>query len=265
MTASKSESLSPVKAGKRKRPVYADSSSEDDAPLASSSPVKSRSAAVSMPGAVDATTLPASKNGKGTDSDADSYEDVKSKKKGVNGKGPAKKKVKKENDFGSDSEDEQPIKKRKKAAAKKKVKEESEDEADSEDNIPIKKRAKKKGSVKNGKVKKEEDDVAMDETPKKKKGVKKDVDATPKKVKGKTKEEEDEEVYRWWEAQNAEGDGSEKWRTLEHHGVIFPPPYDPLPKNVKMRYNGGLRSITCADTGLTPMFHRAGYRPSASL
>lgn len=248
MTSVKSESTSPVKPGKRKRPVYADSSSEDDAPLASlasSSPVKSRSAAVSMPGAVDATTLPAHSNGngKGIDSDADSYEDVKAKKKAVNGKAPVKKKAKKESDYGSDSEDEKPIKKRKKAAAKKKVKEESEDEADPEDNIPMKKRAKKKGAVKNGKAKKEEEEVAMDETPKKKKAEKKEVEATPKKGKGKTKEEEEEEVYRWWEAQNAEGDGSEKWRTLEHNGVIFPPPYEPLPKNVKMRYNGRLHLL----------------------
>ena len=273
-----------MKAGKRKRPVFADSSSED-APLASSSPAKSRLVAVSMPNAIDATTLPSSTNGKGKGTDninADSYKDIKSKKTLVNGngKGPAKKKVKKERDHRSDSEDDQPIKKRKKTATKKKkVQVESDGEADSEENVPMKKRARK-ASAKNGKLKKEENEVDMD-TPKKngklkkeenevdmdtpKKSVTKDVDATPKKGKGKTKEEEEEEVYKWWEAQNAEGDGSEKWRTLEHNGVIFPPPYEPLPKDVKMKYNGGLWLICRTDTCLTLIFHRARYRSSTSL
>ncbi|KAF8444645.1 hypothetical protein L210DRAFT_3530423 [Boletus edulis BED1] len=58
------------------------------------------------------------------------------------------------------------------------------------------------------------------------------------KKKGKKKEEEDaEDVYRWWEEQ-ANGDGEEKWQTLEHNGVIFPPPYEPLPSHVKMKYKG---------------------------
>ncbi|KAI9720062.1 MAG: hypothetical protein M1812_003189 [Candelaria pacifica] len=49
--------------------------------------------------------------------------------------------------------------------------------------------------------------------------------------------EEEEEEYRWWE-DPTKGDGSQKWATLEHAGVVFPPPYEPLPKNVKMRYDG---------------------------
>jgi DNA topoisomerase-1 len=49
--------------------------------------------------------------------------------------------------------------------------------------------------------------------------------------------EEEEEEYRWWE-DPAKGDGTIKWTTLEHNGVVFPPPYEPLPKNVKMKYNG---------------------------
>ncbi|KAI9790201.1 MAG: DNA topoisomerase 1 [Candelina submexicana] len=49
--------------------------------------------------------------------------------------------------------------------------------------------------------------------------------------------EEEEEEYRWWE-DPTKGDGSQKWKTLEHAGVVFPPPYEPLPKNVKMRYDG---------------------------
>lgn len=49
--------------------------------------------------------------------------------------------------------------------------------------------------------------------------------------------EEEEEQYRWWEETN-NGDGSIKWTTLEHGGVVFPPAYEPLPKSVQMRYDG---------------------------
>lgn len=50
-------------------------------------------------------------------------------------------------------------------------------------------------------------------------------------------EEEEEEKFRWWEAE-AQGDGTQKWTTLEHGGVLFPPAYEPLPKNVKLYYDG---------------------------
>ncbi|KAK2848481.1 hypothetical protein FQN49_005678, partial [Arthroderma sp. PD_2] len=50
-------------------------------------------------------------------------------------------------------------------------------------------------------------------------------------------EEEEGEEYRWWE-DPSKGDGTIKWTTLEHNGVVFPPPYEPLPTNVKMKYNG---------------------------
>lgn len=40
-----------------------------------------------------------------------------------------------------------------------------------------------------------------------------------------------------WETE-AMGDGTTKWTTLEHAGVLFPPPYEPLPKSVKMKYDG---------------------------
>jgi DNA topoisomerase-1 len=57
------------------------------------------------------------------------------------------------------------------------------------------------------------------------------------KGKGKTKkEEEEDEVFKWWE--NEQGDGSIKWNTLEHNGVFFPPPYETLPEDVKMMYKG---------------------------
>ena len=49
--------------------------------------------------------------------------------------------------------------------------------------------------------------------------------------------EEQEEEYHWWE-DPTKGDGSTGWTTLEHNGVVFPPPYEHLPKNVKMLYDG---------------------------
>jgi DNA topoisomerase-1 len=49
--------------------------------------------------------------------------------------------------------------------------------------------------------------------------------------------EEEEEEYRWWE-DPTKGDGTTKWATLEHNGVIFPPPYEPLPATVKLIYDG---------------------------
>ncbi|KAI2465073.1 hypothetical protein F4781DRAFT_410798 [Annulohypoxylon bovei var. microspora] len=49
-------------------------------------------------------------------------------------------------------------------------------------------------------------------------------------------EDEDGE-YRWWDAPKKEDD-SIKWTTLEHNGVLFPPEYEPLPKNIKLIYDG---------------------------
>ncbi|KAL4938289.1 hypothetical protein BDV06DRAFT_201179 [Aspergillus oleicola] len=62
--------------------------------------------------------------------------------------------------------------------------------------------------------------------------------ATPvKKEESAEAEAEEEDEYRWWE-DPTKGDGTIKWTTLEHNGVVFPPPYEPLPKNVKMKYDG---------------------------
>ncbi|KAJ7742604.1 hypothetical protein B0H16DRAFT_1728139 [Mycena metata] len=46
------------------------------------------------------------------------------------------------------------------------------------------------------------------------------------------------EVYKWWENSAGESTVTVKWKTLEHNGVLFPPPYEPLPSHVKMRYDG---------------------------
>jgi DNA topoisomerase I len=88
--------------------------------------------------------------------------------------------------------------------------------AASDSDVPLKKKLSTKKV--NGKVKGEESPA------KKSKGNKDD-------------SEEAEEVYRWWDAPKKEDD-SIKWETLQHNGVIFPPDYEPLPKHVKLHYDG---------------------------
>lgn len=249
----KSAPMTPdVRMLKRKKIVHHSSSSEDDTPLQASSPAKNaKSAAVPMPGAIQATTVPhangkakASKQHADNDSDFDDDVPIAKKKRATNGtaKGkPLKKRVKveeSEDDFDVESEDDKPIVKKRAAPNKGKRKMNDESDADDEDvDKPIKKSAAKKTPSK--RAKKEE--VSDDSTPQpKKKGgkAKKEEQEDTKKSKKKTKEEEEEDTYRWWEQQETNGDGSEKWQTLEHNGVYFPPPYEPLPSRVKMKYNG---------------------------
>ena len=106
----------------------------------------------------------------------------------------------------------------KKPAPKKVKKEESSD-----DDVPL---AKKVTSAKSKKVK------AESSTPKK-------ADKKGKSVKKEDTEDPDdeEEEERWWD-DPTKGDGTNKWETLQHSGVVFPPDYEPLPKNVKMKYDG---------------------------
>ncbi|CAI9629334.1 dna topoisomerase 1 [Alternaria burnsii] len=140
----------------------------------------------------------------------------------------------------------QAMRNKEKATPKRKQKVES----DSDDDVPL---AKKKAPVKkaNG-VKKEESD--SDAPLAKKAAPKKATKAKPaaataapaKKGKGKVKKEEteqddeaeeEEDEYRWWE-DPGKSDGTKKWDTLEHAGVVFPPEYEPLPKHVKLVYDG---------------------------
>ncbi|KAF2464040.1 uncharacterized protein BDR25DRAFT_99044 [Lindgomyces ingoldianus] len=140
----------------------------------------------------------------------------------------------------------QAIRKKEKAAgSKRKPRVESE----SDDDIPLAKKQPAKKST-NG-IKKDESDsdvpLKKKTAPASKKGKAKAESATPaKKAKGKAKEEdteqdreaeEEEEEYRWWE-DPTKGDGTKKWTTLEHNGVVFPPEYVPLPKDVKLIYDG---------------------------
>ncbi|KAI7866611.1 hypothetical protein BDF14DRAFT_1984735 [Spinellus fusiger] len=72
-----------------------------------------------------------------------------------------------------------------------------------------------------------------------KSSVKSADDGTPELKRVKKVKEEEENVYKWWEEEiqkDEEADGTIKWTTLEHSGVLFPPVY--IPHNVKMRYDG---------------------------
>ncbi|TAQ89725.1 hypothetical protein B7494_g1956 [Chlorociboria aeruginascens] len=131
----------------------------------------------------------------------------------------SKKAAKKEE---SDSEDVKPKTKRKSNgtnSSAKKANGVKKDESDSDAPLAKKTSAKKINGKVNGKVKVEA--------------------ASPvKKVKAKKEESEEvEEIYRWWDAPKKEDD-SVKWEKLQHSGVVFPPEYEPLPKNVKLVYDG---------------------------
>ncbi|KXN92450.1 DNA topoisomerase 1 [Leucoagaricus sp. SymC.cos] len=195
---------------KRKKPVIDDSSSsDDDVPLASSPAKPSKSKKL---------------NGKG-----------KPRKERPADKKPPKKKVKQKSDAPSLSsdEDDKPLVTRKAPRKARNVKEENPADDASEDDKPIAK-VEAKGRAKA--VKEEPLGSEAPKTKKRGKGKKEEEPSSPVKRKGK-KDEEEEEVFRWWE-QDPNEDGSVKWTTLEHNGVIFPPPYELLPSHVKMKYNG---------------------------
>jgi DNA topoisomerase-1 len=138
--------------------------------------------------------------------------------------------------------------KAKKAPAKKAIKDESDDEPLSKPTKRASNGAAASTSKKTNGVKKVESDSDSD-TPIAKKAKKaaapvkktpaKKASATAKKVKSEEPDddEEKEEEYRWWEEAKKEDD-SVKWTTLEHNGVIMAEPYSPLPKNVKLLYDG---------------------------
>lgn len=201
---------------RNKRAAPLESSSDDDSPLASSPAKKS------IPGASKSSMMNGRKAPVKDESD-DTSALVKKKRAPVK-KGPPQKKLKRDPDASepsaSEGEDTKPLKKEK-VVKKRKSKVKEETDADAEDDEtpgPVKKRAT---------TKKVKDEANGSETPQ------------PRKKKGKVKDqaEEEEEVYRWWEAQQ-NNDGEVKWQTLEHNGVIFPPPYEVLPSDVKMKYKG---------------------------
>ncbi|KAI8428097.1 hypothetical protein MSG28_002369 [Choristoneura fumiferana] len=114
----------------------------------------------------------------------------------------------------SDSEDDTPLTQRKKS--KKKIKKESGyDEEMSEDDEPA---PKKKPKSKPAKVKAKSEDDSVSPSKRKK------------------KQDDEPEVWKWWEEEKKD-DGT-KWKFLEHKGPLFAPEYEPLPENVKFRYDG---------------------------
>ncbi|KAI9684090.1 MAG: DNA topoisomerase 1 [Trizodia sp. TS-e1964] len=107
-------------------------------------------------------------------------------------------------------------------------KEESEDGSDS-DVKPVAKKARKSTKAESS---------GNPKASKKTMGAKKAAKKSEADVENEAADEEaEEEEYRWWE-DIAKGDGTVKWTTLEHAGVLFPPEYEPLPSNVKLLYDG---------------------------
>lgn len=155
-----------------------------------------------------------------------------------------KKLAKEKNHIEKKAEKDAKVIRAKESKGKKPVIKKPTSEADSEDEPISKSRARKANGLK-----KEESD---DDIPITKKVAAKKANGTApvktpvkKPAKGKAaKKEESEEAeaeeegeYRWWDAPKKEDD-SIKWETLEHNGVVFPPDYERLPKNVKLVYNG---------------------------
>lgn len=126
------------------------------------------------------------------------------------------------------------------------------DESDSEDDKPLAKPAAKRRSTggvaakkTNGLKKEPESDVSMSvkkaaaraTSKAKTSALKKEPKAAKKEVSEEGLDEDIEEEFQWWNAQEKEDD-SIKWTTLEHNGVLFPPEYTPLPSHVKLYYDG---------------------------
>jgi DNA topoisomerase-1 len=50
---------------------------------------------------------------------------------------------------------------------------------------------------------------------------------------------DDSKAGRWWdESDNKETEGSDRWETLQHNGILFPPPYEPVVGGVRVLYKG---------------------------
>jgi DNA topoisomerase-1 len=136
----------------------------------------------------------------------------------------------------------------KKETPRKAIKDESDDDAPLARTSSVKKQANGAGAKrKSNGVKKDESDSDVPiarkakAAPPAKKGkaaasVKDEKKPKPK-AKSKEVSEEDEEEFEWWNAPKREDD-SIKWDTLEHNGVLFAPEYEPLPKHVKLLYDG---------------------------
>ncbi|KAH3688619.1 hypothetical protein WICPIJ_000393 [Wickerhamomyces pijperi] len=153
----------------------------------------------------------------------------------------SKKKLRIKNE--SDDEDDKPLSKVKKPPI-------LDDNEDSEDEPLSSKSNKRKGSPatsSSSKKAKKESKIKKETTPTPNGNAKIRKEKSPKLEDNKEAvdeddedkddgEEEDDGTYKWWEEEDE--DGSIKWKTLEHKGVLFPPEYETLPSHVKLYYDG---------------------------
>ncbi|KEF63407.1 DNA topoisomerase I [Exophiala aquamarina CBS 119918] len=195
-----------VPLSKKRKVLTAIESDSDDAPLVSKS--KPNGKAITKPPRASAAQI-----GESSDSD------IPLNQKLVKQKQRIEKAAEKEAKQIRKDEKAEASRPSKKAAPAKKIKKSDS----SEDDKPLAKRAPAANSRK----------VKVDtSTPaKKSKAVKKEETVDPE------EDEEEEEEVKWWE-DPTKGDGTNKWETLQHNGVVFPPPYEPLPKHVRLKYDG---------------------------
>ena len=148
-------------------------------------------------------------------------------------------KRKKDSEYDSEYDSDEDYKKKKK---KKKKTKDSDDDYEDEDYKESKK--KKSKSVKKDKGKKKEKESKKESKKSVKKASSSEKSSSPDKSPKKRvkKEENEEHIWKWWEEERP-GEGI-KWKTLSHKGPVFPPPYEPLPKNVKFYYNGKVMKLS---------------------
>ncbi|KAK4998187.1 DNA topoisomerase 1 [Elasticomyces elasticus] len=217
--ASSSESDSDIPLTKRRKTSKVNhESSDEDQPLARTMPPK----------------VTASQIGEESDSDVPLGQKLQKEKAAIEKKAEKTAKAmraeekkeattkKSKHPVASDEDDDKPliVKRKSKAAPARKMNSTKKEESDSDE--PLNKKAQAKKAKSRAVV-----------TPAKK-GKKA---AKPEQTQEDIEAEEEEDGYRWWE-DPSKGDGTKKWTTLEHNGVVFPPDYEPLPKHVKMKYDG---------------------------
>ncbi|CAH9107603.1 unnamed protein product [Cuscuta epithymum] len=162
-----------------------------------------------------------------------------------------------------DEEDDIPISNRITKKSSVKV-EEEEDEDDEEDDIPISNRIKKKSSVK-AEEEEDEDDIPISHRARKTPSVpvisksssrKKPNGAAVASSSGKTRKNNKSKESLKKDTQSSKvlqsSGGAQKWTTLVHNGVIFPPPYKP--HGVKMLYKGKPVNLTAEQEEVATMY-----------
>lgn len=187
------------KVKKRSRSSDGEANSDDDVPL--SQKIKKEK-----------------KRSKSSEDEDDYSPKVKKAKNGSSSKPKKKKRASSEDDESDYS-----------YSGKNKKRASSSDHEDSDYSHAEKKKVKKK-------EKKEKKSEKKSKKDKKKAPKNSSSQSSPEKSPRKKKEEDDQHVWKWWEEQDLNVDV--KWKTLEHKGPVFAPPYEPLPDHVKFKYDG---------------------------